>query len=102
MTRGRKAQHKVKNLHDRLVNHKHESIAFVHDLNAPFDNNQVERDLRMAKTKQKIFGCFRSLTGAENFCRIRSYISTARKQGRNIYDALRDAFESNAFDPRTG
>ncbi len=100
--RGRKAQHKVKNLHDRLVNHKHETIAFVHDLNAPFDNNQGERDIRMAKTKQKISGCFRSLTGAENFCRIRGYISTARKQGRNIYDALCDAFESNAFDPRTG
>ena len=102
VTPGRKAQHKVKNLHDRLVNHKHETIAFIYDLSAPFDNNQGERDIRMAKTKQKISGCFRSLTGAENFCRIRSYISTARKQGRNIYEALCDAFESNAFDPRTG
>jgi transposase len=102
VTRGRKAQHKVKNLHDRMVNHKHETIAFIYDLSAPFDNNQGERDIRMAKTKQKISGCFRSLTGAENFCRIRSYISTARKQGRNIYEALCDAFESNAFDPRTG
>ena len=102
VTRGRKAQHKVKNLHDRLVNHKHETIAFIYDPGAPFDNNQGERDIRMAKTKQKISGCFRSLTGAENFCRIRSYISTARKQGRNIYEALCDAFESNAFDPRTG
>ena len=102
VTRGKKAQHKVKNLHDRLVNHKHETIAFIYDPSVPFDNNQGERDIRMAKTKQKISGCFRSLTGAENFCRIRSYISTARKQGRNIYDALCDAFESNAFDPRTG
>jgi transposase len=102
VTPGRKAQHKVKNLHDRMVNHKHETIAFIYDLSAPFDNNQGERDIRMAKTKQKISGCFRSLTGAENFCRIRSYISTARKQGRNIYEALCDAFESNAFDPRTG
>ena len=100
--RGRKAQHKTKNLHDRLVNHKHETIAYIYDLSVPFDNNQGERDIRMAKTKQKISGCFRSLEGAEHFCRIRSYISTARKQGRNIYEVLCDAFASNAFDPRTG
>jgi transposase len=97
--RGRKAQHKVKNLHDRLVQHKYETIAFFYDLSVPFDNNQGERDIRMVKTKQKISGCFRSLSGAEHFCRIRSYISTARKQGLNIYDALYDAFNSNAFDP---
>ena len=97
--RGRKPQHKVKNLHDRLVQHKHEALAFVYDLSVPFDNNQGERDIRMVKTKQKISGCFRSQSGAEAFCRIRSYISTARKQGLNIYDALHDAFNSNAFDP---
>ena len=100
--RGRQAQHKVKNLHDRLVKHKHETTAFINDLTVPFDNNQGERDIRMAKTRQKISGCFRSLTGAEHFCRIRGYISTARKQQRNIFEVLRDAFESNAFDPRTG
>ncbi len=100
--RGRKAQHKVKNLHDRLVKHKHETIAFIHDLTVPFENNQGERDIRMAKTRQKVCGCFRSFTGAEYSCRIRSYISTARKQKRNIFEVLCDAFDSNAFDPRTG
>jgi len=82
------------------VKHKHETIAFINDLTVPFDNNQGERDIRMAKTRQKISGCFRSLTGAEHFCRIRSYISTARKQQRNIFEVLCDAFESCAFDPR--
>ncbi len=54
------------------------------------------------KTRQKISGGFRSLTGVENVCRIRSDISTARKQGRTVYETPCDAFESNAFDPRTG
>jgi transposase len=86
------------NLLRRFLKKKDEVLYFMHDLAIPFSNNIAEQDLRMEKVKQKISGCFRTLMGGAISCRVRSYISTARKQGWNIIDALAEAV---AGSPRT-
>ena len=67
---------------------KIEIFRFFYQKEAPFDNNLAERDIRMFKLKQKISGCFRTEKGAKIFCRVRSYISTLKKQGKNVWENL--------------
>lgn len=77
---------------NRLQRRRDEVLRFMADLSVPFDNNGSERDLRMVKLQQKISGCFRTPDGARVFCRVRSYLSTARKQGHSLLCSLERAF----------
>ena len=97
--RGRPKHSPAQNLLERFRTYKDAILAFWRDKMIPFDNNQAERDLRMMKLQQKISGCFRTLTGANTFCLIRSYLSTARKQGVSVLDALSAALHFSPFLP---
>jgi transposase len=72
----------------RLINRQDDYLRFTHDRRVPPDNNGSERDIRMIKLRQKVSGCLRTLTGAQQFCAIRSYLSTAAKHDMHFFDAL--------------
>jgi transposase len=93
--RGKQKQRPGKNLLDRLEYKVSCVLGFMKDFSVQFTNNQSERDIRMIKVKEKIAGCFRTYSGGENFCRIRSYISTSHKQGWNVLEALTSAIRGD-------
>lgn len=97
--RGRPKKGKARCLVERFDIHRQKVLAFLYDLHVPFDNNLAERDIRMAKLKQKISGTFRSEEMAHGFCRIRSFISTARKQSRKILEAIGTLLSGSPFIP---
>jgi transposase len=90
--RGRLKRSKAGNLVKRLDKLQQETLRYLYDFQVPFDNNLAERDIRMMRVQQKVLGSFRSYEGALAFCRIRSYISTMRKQGLSVIDAIMGAF----------
>lgn len=97
--RGKRRRPTHVNLLDRLDTHRDEVLRFAADLRVPFTNNGSEQDVRPLKIRMKIAGCLRSMAGAEAFCRLRSYLSTARKQGQPAFAALRKLHEGSAWMP---
>jgi transposase len=98
-TPGRPVQGPARNLLNRLSTEKWAVLRFLHDFAVPFDNNQAERDLRMIKVQQKVSGCFRTEAGVAMFCRMRSYLSTLRKQGIDLLAALQGALSGHPILP---
>lgn len=96
--RGRLKRSKARNLLERLRDFEQDVLRFMEMEAVPFTNNQGENDLRMTKVQQKISGCFRSMEGAKIFCRVRSYLSTCRKQGMSASEALSLLFQGKNPD----
>lgn len=95
--RGRPKKTKGRNLLERLVKHRQAVVAFALQPQVPFTNNQAERDLRPAKVKQKVSGCFRTAKGAQIFARIQGFVSTMRKQQRSVFQELKNALLGKPF-----
>lgn len=98
---GHGARSPAANLLARLAGFANDVLRFAHDLRVPFDNNLAERDIRMVKLRQKISGGLRTWAGAEIFCAIRSYLSTARKQAVNALDALTQLHNGRTWLPES-
>jgi transposase len=96
--RGRIKRTKARNLLERLRDYENDVLMFLDNKIVPFTNNLSENDIRMTKVQQKISGCFRSVDGAQIFCRVRSYLSTCRKQGVNTSMALDLLFQGKLPD----
>jgi transposase len=99
--RGRIKRSKSRNLLERLRDYEEDTLRFMDNELVPFSNNLSENDIRMTKVQQKISGCFRSTNGARIFCRVRSYLSTCRKQGIKSSEALELLFNGKLPDLRT-
>jgi len=96
--RGRIKKTKSRNLLERLRDYEKDALRFMDNEHVPFSNNLGENDIRMTKVQQKISGCFRSIDGAHIFCRVRSYLSTCRKQGIKSSHALELLFNGQSPD----
>lgn len=99
--RSRRRRPKHVNLLDRLDTHRDEVLRYATDLRVPHTNNGSEQDIRPLKIRLKVAGCLRSISGAQAFCRLRSYLSTARKQGQSGFDVITTLHQGNPWIPAT-
>ncbi|MGH3096074.1 MAG: IS66 family transposase [Streptosporangiales bacterium] len=85
----------------RLIKREDDYLRFTSDPKVSFDNNAAEREIRMIKLRQKVSGCLRTTSGAEQFCAIRSYVATARKHDLSLFNALTSLAEGHPWLPST-
>ena len=94
--RGRRAKGKFRCLLERFRDFKEDILRFAKDWSVPYTNNTAERAIRCARVKEKVSGCFRTKSGADNFARVLSFISSAALHGVSSFDAVVAAFRGNA------
>ena len=95
--RGRLGKGKIRCLLERLRDYKDDILRFAADWRIPFTNNEAERSIRFSKVKQKVAGCFRTESGAEEYAQIMSFVNSARKHGLNYFEAMKQALNGNAL-----
>ena len=95
--KGKHKRSKGRNLVERLIREQDAVLAFAFNKNVPFTNNLAERDIRPAKVKMKISNSFRTFSGAEIYARIEGFVSTSRKNKRNVFSELCTTFEGYNF-----
>jgi len=83
----------------RLTERREDYLGWLGDFTIPATNNQAERSVRMIKSKTKVSGGFRTLTGLQAFLAIRGYLDTLRKNGHDLITGLRDALDGHAWAP---
>ena len=71
-------------------------LRFARDWRVPYTNNTAERAIRCARVKEKVSGCFRTKSGADDFARVLSFISSAALHGVSSFDAIVAAFRGGA------
>lgn len=96
-----KIEQKHRALARRLINRLDDYLRFTTDFTVPPDNNAAERQIRMAKIREKVSGCMRTPQGAQDFAAIRSYTATAHKHGLTMLDALTRLTSHNTWYPTT-
>lgn len=95
--RGKIAKSDAHNLLERFDKFEHAVLLFAREPSVAFTNNRAERDLRMAKVKQKVSGCFRSAELAKAYCRISSYLQTMSNKGYNPLVSIQMAFTGEIY-----
>jgi len=96
--RGRIAKSDAHNLWERISENEQAVLLFAKNSHVSFTNNRAERDLRMAKVKQKVSGCFRTVRYAQAYCRISSYLQTMANKGYNPLIAIQMALAGKIND----
>ena len=90
-------EEKEETLLRRLKKYKNTTLFFIHDFSIPYDNNAMERLLRMIKGKTKVSGGFRSTKGGTRFGKIMSIIKTAKLRNLNPFDCIKEIYQGKAL-----